>query len=99
VCKISFANKKLERLFLEGKGAEKLPESIFENFIDAVRMLIRVADERELYTLSGYRPEKLHGDHKGQHSLRLNDQFRLIYTIVKNSDGKIVLLLEIVDYH
>jgi toxin HigB-1 len=96
---VAFANKKLERLFLEGKGADKLPQNVYENFMDAVRMLIRIPDERELYALTGYHPEKLRGDRKGQYSLRLNDQFRLIYTMIKNPDGKIVFLLEIVDYH
>lgn len=42
--------------------------------------------------------EKLKGDRLGQTSMRLNDQFRLILTF-KNVEGRVAVLLEVVDYH
>jgi toxin HigB-1 len=96
---ISFANKKLERLFLEGKGAEKLPEGVYFSFVAAVRVLLQINDERELYLASGLRPEKLGGNRKGQNSIRLNAQFRLVYSIETDTNGKYILILELVDYH
>lgn len=39
--------------------------------------------------------EKLHGDRKHQHSIRINDQYRIVFTWVDgNADD-----VEIVDYH
>ena len=43
----------------------------------------------------GNRLEALKGDRKGQHSIRINDQWRICF-IWKNGD---VIEVEIVDYH
>lgn len=43
----------------------------------------------------GNRLEALHGDRKGQHSIRVNDQWRICFRF-KNGD---VYDVEIVDYH
>jgi proteic killer suppression protein len=39
------------------------------------------------------------GDRKGQHSMRLNDQWRLIMEIRGAAKNKVVHIVEIVDYH
>jgi len=43
----------------------------------------------------GNRLESLHGDRAGQHSIRINDQWRICF-IWKDSDA---FSVEIVDYH
>ncbi|AGG90683.1 type II toxin-antitoxin system RelE/ParE family toxin [Rhodanobacter denitrificans] len=43
----------------------------------------------------GNRLEALAGDRKGQHSIRVNDQFRLCFVWTADGPG----LVEIVDYH
>ena len=43
--------------------------------------------------------EKLKGARKGEHSIRLNDQFRLIFKIKKEGVGRILDNLDIEDYH
>ena len=43
--------------------------------------------------------EKLVGDRGGQHSIRLNDQWRLVLRLEARDDGRVVVILEIVDYH
>ncbi len=96
---VAFANKKLERLFLERKGAEELPESVYIAFIQVISIFTQITDEREIYERAGLRAEKLSGNRKGQQSVRLNAQFRLIYTIQKDSVGKYIFVIELVDYH
>ncbi len=68
-------------------------------FLKAVKVLIDIEDERELYSISGYRPEKLSGKRTGQLSIRLNVQFRLIYSIERDQEGRFVYIIELVDYH
>ena len=97
--RFAFANKKLEVLFLEGKGARKLPEGVYVAFLDAIAVIAAIQDERELYDRPGLRPERLSGKRSGEYSLRLNKQFRLIYTIETDPDGNLILVLEIQDYH
>lgn len=60
---------------------------------------IRAAhDERDFYANKGMHFEKLEGKRKGQYSIRLNDQYRLILTLDGKSP-KIVRVKEITDYH
>jgi toxin HigB-1 len=58
-------------------------------------MLDAAPDLRTLATLPGNRLEQLKGDRKGQHSIRINDQWRICFAW-RNSDAYEV---EIVDYH
>jgi len=65
-----------------------------------VMQVIRAAkDERDLYAMNSLRFEKLKGDRAGQHSLRLNKQWRLIVTIKKGDPDNTIIVIEIVDYH
>jgi toxin HigB-1 len=49
----------------------------------------------QLATVPGNRLEKLRGDRQGQHSIRINDQWRLCF-VWRDGDAYEV---EIVDYH
>jgi proteic killer suppression protein len=49
----------------------------------------------DLSSLPGNRLEKLHGDRAGQHSIRLNDQYRICFTWSPVGADNV----EIVDYH
>lgn len=64
----------------------------------ARRKLLMVSAAKTLETLRsppGNRLEQLGGDRKGQHSIRINDQYRLCF--VWREDG--AHDVEIVDYH
>jgi proteic killer suppression protein len=50
---------------------------------------------RDLAAFPGNRLEALSGDRRGQHSIRVNDQYRLCF-VWKDGDAENV---EIVDYH
>jgi proteic killer suppression protein len=58
-------------------------------------MLDAAPDLRTLATLPGNRLEQLKGDRKGQHSVRINDQWRVCF---RWRDGY-SYEVEIVDYH
>lgn len=61
---------------------------------------IRAAeDERAFYAMKSLHFEKLKGDRSHQHSMRLNDQWRLILEFERGNDGKVVLVIGIEDYH
>jgi proteic killer suppression protein len=64
----------------------------------ARRKLVQLDQARELRDLSalpGNRLEALHGNRKGQHSIRINDQFRVCF-VWNSGDATDV---EIVDHH
>lgn len=61
---------------------------------------IRAAeDERTFYAMKSLHFEKLKGNRSHQHSMRLNDQWRLILEFECTNDGKVVLVIGIEDYH
>lgn len=56
-------------------------------------------DERDFQALRSLNFEKLKGDRAGQHSIRLNLQWRLILEIRGDHPCKVVGIIEVVDYH
>jgi toxin HigB-1 len=86
--RVRFADKKLEALYLEGKGAEAYPPRVARAFVKAVDRFQTFESEREFYQFKGWHVEKLSGERKGQYSLRMNKQFRLVYTLEKIKEEK-----------
>lgn len=62
-------------------------------------VIVSARDERDLYRMASLHFEKLEGDREGQHSVRLNDQWRLVVTLEETDQGRTVNIVEIVDYH
>ena len=61
---------------------------------------IRAAkDERDFYAFKSLRYEKLQGRRDHQHSMRLNDQFRLILEYEGTGQDKTIVIVAIADYH
>jgi len=94
-----FKNKRLEAVYTGEKGAHKYPPGVVDAFCEVMSIISAAVDERDLYSLKGLRYEKLKGDRKGQHSIRLNDQFRLIVEREKDNQGRYLLIIDIEDYH
>ena len=94
-----FADRQLEVLYTTGRGGRRFNVQVVESFVRAVAIIDAARDERDLYAQKGMRFEKLKGDRKGQRSIRLNQQWRLILSIQQDRDGTIVWIIEIADYH
>ena len=95
----SFKSKKLEALYTEEKGAHNYEAGVVKAFFDVMETIAAVPDERDLRMLPSLHLEKLKGNRKGQHSLRLNKQWRLIFIFKEDEDGKYLQIIEIADYH
>ena len=90
----SFASDETQKIFL-GQISRKFPKDIQRT---ARRKLIYLDDAEDLQDLlapPGNRLEKLKGDRAGQHSIRINDQWRICFTWSDNKAKNV----EIVDYH
>jgi len=90
----SFASKETQKLFRR-EFSRKLPESIQR--IARRKLLILDAAETlgDLRVPPGNRLEQLSGDREGQHSIRINDQWRICFEWRKGDAHNV----EIVDYH
>jgi proteic killer suppression protein len=89
----SFADEETERLFFNGRSRR------YSGIVKVARRKLQVLDNtnrlEDLREPSGNRLEALKGDRKGQHSIRINDQYRICF-IWRESEPHEV---EIVDYH
>lgn len=89
----SFKDENTAELFLQGKNrrwANIAPVALGK--LDMLHAAVRLNDLR---APPGNGLEALSGDRKGQHSIRINDQYRLCF--VWHEDG--VEEVEITDYH
>ena len=90
----SFADKDTDRLFRH-QAPRRLPPEIWRRAARKLLILNAVVELEELRVPPGNRLEKLSGDREGQHSIRINDQWRICFTW-RNGDA---YDLEITDYH
>ncbi len=56
-------------------------------------------DEREFGSLRSLNFEGLKGARQHQHSMRLNDQWRLILEFKRQGPERVVMIVDIEDYH
>ncbi|HEY3377660.1 MAG TPA: type II toxin-antitoxin system RelE/ParE family toxin [Armatimonadota bacterium] len=96
--RFSFAANDLAELYETGVST-KIHPHLVKAFQRVVDLIAAVIDVQELRGIKGLRMEKLHGDRDGQYSVRMNDQFRLIFHIERDDEGNYLLIIELVDYH
>ena len=97
--RLLFKSKKLEALYTELKGADKYEAGVVEAFFNVMSRIVAASNEQDLREPKSRRLEKLVGDKKGQYSMRLNKQWRLILTIEEDKQGKCIQVLEISDHY
>jgi len=77
------------------RGKQKYPIQIIQAYQDRVNLLHSIEMLEVLRLVPGARFEYLKGDRKGQCSLRLNNQYRLIITPIDKDRIKVILINEI----
>ena len=90
----SFANRDTEALF-QGMAFRKLPADIQRVALRKLMQLHAAVELAFLRVPPGNRLEALKRDRLGQHSIRINDQWRICF-VWRDGDAYHV---EIVDYH
>ncbi len=90
----SFGNKETEKVW-NGQRSKKLPNDIQEIARRKLRMLHNSQDIQDLRIPPSNRLEKLSGKLKDFHSIRINNQWRVIF-IWDNGNA---FETEIIDYH
>lgn len=91
---LGFADKETEKVF-NRRFSRRLPTDIQAT---ALRKLLYMAEARTLRDLRvppSNHLEQLHGDREGQYSIKVNEQYRICFTVRENGFADV----EIVDYH
>lgn len=87
-------DKRLQRLFDVGRAGKGFPSDLVRptlRKLDALDAAVVLADLNQ----PGWRLESLKDDRLGQHSIRVNDQFRLCFVWTPQGPAQV----EFVDYH
>jgi proteic killer suppression protein len=86
---------KFARLIASGEAPKGFPADLVRPAQRKLAIIESAAELRDLTTPPGNRLEALKGDRSGQHSIRINDQFRICF-VWKDGHAEDV---EIADYH
>jgi len=89
----SFRDSATERLWM-GVSVKRF-SGMEKQALRKLDMLHQARDVSDLRAPPGNRLEALAGDRRGQHSIRINDQWRICFTWTKEGPVNV----EIVDYH
>jgi proteic killer suppression protein len=95
---MDFADRGTRELYngIASKGARKVvPAGLRERAIDKLTLLDAAVSLDQLRIPPGNRLEALHGNRVGQHSIRINDQYRICFRWTDAGATDV----EIVDYH
>ena len=90
----SFADPETERIW-SGRRSRKLPPDIQSVALRKLRLLNQARAISDLRAPPGNRLEALRGGRAGQHSIRINDQWRICFIWSEGGAADV----EIVDYH
>lgn len=96
---LEFDDRDLEDMIFNERYSGEIAQSLVKMVRRCINYLIQAPDRRAIYNFPGYHLEKLKGDMKGFHSLRLNDQYRLIIQFVASTEGEIIRVISMGDYH
>jgi len=96
---VEFDDDELDRLEIDPGFTAGQGEVVVRAYRKVMQAIRAAVDERDLYQSKGRRFEKLKGKRQHQHSLRLNDQWRLIVEIRGEAPNKRIGIVGIEDYH
>ena len=97
--RIEFADDALQRICTDEAHRLGLPFAIIKAARRRLIQLEAAADERDLRNLKSLHYKKLQGDRSGRHSVRINDQYRVEFTISEGQRPPVITILEIGDTH
>jgi toxin HigB-1 len=92
---VSFRDAETEKFFSIGKS-RRIPSTIQRTAMKKLYILHAAQALEQLTVPPGNKLEVLYGDRAGQHSIRINDQYRVCFVWGKDNNAREV---EIVDYH
>lgn len=90
----TFKCKETEQIYNQ-QFSKKLPAAIQKIALRKLIMMDNATNIQDLKVPPSNHLEKLSGDRAGQYSIRINDQYRICFTVDNNDIHNV----EIVDYH
>jgi proteic killer suppression protein len=96
---IEFDDDDLRRLRDDPRFTGGFPPEVVKAFRKRMQFIQAAADERDFYAMKSLHYERLKGSRKGESSIRLNSQFRLIVRTALDGTHRTIVVVAIEDYH
>jgi proteic killer suppression protein len=96
---VEFDEYDLDRLETDAQFTAGYSQEVVRAYRKRMQQIRAFRDERDFLAVRSLNFEKLRGNREGQHSIRLNLQWRLVFEIRGNHPCKVIGIIEIVDYH
>jgi proteic killer suppression protein len=96
---VQFGDKNLVLVETDRAMESKLPISVINSVRQKLVVIRAAPDERTLRNWKSLHYEKLKGDRSDQRSIRINQQWRLTFTIDTESTPNKITVLGVEDYH
>lgn len=97
--KVEFEDDDLERLLYDAAFKPRYSPEVVSMYRKRMQYILEATDERAFRAMKSFHYEKLKGKRQGQYSIRLNQQFRLIFRYEETKEEKKIVLISIEDYH
>ncbi len=97
--RIVFADGALAGVLTDDAHPMGLPFAVIKGARRKLIQMEAAVDERDLRNLKGLMYKKLQGDRDGQRSIRINDQYRIVFTISDGETPVVITIIEIGDTH
>ena len=96
---IEYRDKRLALIRTDRAAETRLPISVIKSCREKLTVIEAAPDARTLRNWKSLRFEKLQGARAGQCSIRLNDQWRLIFELDESRSPPAVTVIAVEDYH
>jgi proteic killer suppression protein len=97
--KIEFRDKRLALIRTPRAAELRLPVAVIKSAQEKLILIEAAPDERTLRNWRSLRYKKLEGNRSGERSVRLNDQWRLVFTLDTSMSQPTIFVTAIEDYH
>ncbi len=96
---LEFDDEELDGLSRNESSDHRFPPGIGRIFRKRIQYLRASPDERALYAMNSLNYEQLKGKRKGEYSVRLNQQYRIVFRYTEGKASKKIIVMSVEDYH
>lgn len=97
--KIEFANRRLALIRTDRAHELGLPFGVIKSCREKLNFIEAAPDERTIRNWRSLRFKKLEGALSGKYSVRINDQYRIVFTLENDTKPPTITITDIGDTH
>lgn len=97
---VTFEKKYLKELYENGKTSDKkhrFQPDIVKRYINGINFLKRAPSKESLFPIKSLHFESLHGDKKDLFSVKVNEKYRIEFSINENLEQPMLTICNIVE--